>query len=354
MILKQSDSRSGDLAELTRLAGRCNSTQKRRLDSEYKKLTVGNQGERDAAHVMNRVFGESGSTGLLHNLRIGVRGEFTQIDHLVIHRIQGRIWLCETKNYGGRLQCNEHGEWTVWYGKKPQPVPSPIQQARLQAIVLRRWLEENEYAYLEVLPLVLIAPSASVDRRHLPDDVTLVKWDQFGDWWEKQAAGLNAFSVLKMAASAFWETRDTAWLSDLGEKLCEAHTPIVFDWETRLGIEPANAANQQIAELRNVHPLSATEKGSPPTQEAADARKLDLNPITSPHGDVTFIALGDTEVAIRNAAIEPLIEAVRGTVKGRGRWQPRFKNWIVKREDFAAVKREIEARLAVSADRRRA
>ena len=352
MILKQSDRRSGDLAELTRLASRCNPAQKRPLDSEYKKLTAGNRGERDAAHVMNRVFGESARTGLLHDLRIGVRGEFAQIDHLVIHRGQGRIWLCETKNYGGRLQSNEHGEWTVWYGKKPQPVPSPIQQARLQAIVLRRWLEENEYAYLEV-PLVLIAPSASVDRRQLPDDVTLVKWGQFGDWWERQAADLNALLAIKMAASAFWEKRDTAWLSDLGEKLCEAHTPIVFDWEARLGINTANLANQHTAKPRNVHSLSAVENGSPPSQGSTDDHKFDPSPITTPHGNITFIALGDTEVAIRNAAIEPLIEAVRGTVKGRGRWQPRFKNWIVKREDFAAVKREIEARLAGSESRRR-
>ncbi|MGB3807068.1 MAG: nuclease-related domain-containing protein [Erythrobacter sp.] len=106
MILKQSDERRGDLAELTRLASRCNAAQKRRVDSKYKKLTAGNRGERVAAYVMNRLFGEAGRIGLLHDLRIGVRGEFAQIDHLVIHRGQGCIWLCETKNYGGRLQCN--------------------------------------------------------------------------------------------------------------------------------------------------------------------------------------------------------------------------------------------------------
>lgn len=354
MILKQSDGRSGDLAELTSLASRCNPAQKRQLDSDYKKLTAGSRGERDAAHVMNRVFGESELTGLIHDLRIGVRGEFAQIDHLVIHRLQGRIWLCETKNYGGRLQCNEYGEWTVWYGKKPQPVPSPIQQAQLQAIVLRRWLEENEYAYLEVLPLVLIAPSASVDRRQVPEDVTLVKWDQFGDWWDRQAADLSPLSAVKMAASAFWKKRNTEWLSDLGEKLCEAHTPIVFDWEGRLGLQKANAANRQSKGLRSVQPLSAVADGPTPSQGSEDDDKLDLSPIPTSHGDITFIKLGDTEVAIRNAAIEPLIEVVRGTVKGRGRWQPRFRNWIVKRDDFGAVKREIEARLAGSRNRRQA
>ncbi|MGB7370788.1 nuclease-related domain-containing protein [Erythrobacter sp.] len=354
MILKQSDERRSDLAELTRLASRCNTAQKRKLDNEYKKLTAGIRGERDAAHVMNRTFGEAGRVGLLHDLRIGVRGEFAQIDHLVIHRVQGRIWLCETKNYGGRLQCNEHGEWTVWYGKKPKPVSSPIQQARLQAIVLRRWLEENGYGYLEVLPLVLIAPTASVDRRHVPEDVTIVKWDQFGDWWERQAADLSALSAVKMAAGAFWEKRDKAWLSEFGEKLCRAHTPIVFDWEARLGLEQADGSDTPCEGSSSVHPLSASDRTPPEAKGPVDEPGLDLSPLKTPDGDITFIALGDTEVAIRNAAIEPLIEAVRGTVKGRGRWQPRYKNWIVKVEDFAEVRCQIEARLAEVREQRRA
>ena len=354
MILKQSGERRGDLAELTRLASRCNAAQKRRLDGEYKKLSAGNRGERDAAHVMNRVFGESDRTGLLHDLRIGVRGEFAQIDHLVIHRGQGRIWLCETKNYGGRLQCNAHGEWTVWYGKKPQEVASPIQQARLQAIVLRRWLEANGYAYLEILPLVLVAPTASVDRRQVPNDVTIVKWDQFGDWWDRQTSDLSTLSMAKMSASALWEKRDAAWLRDLGSKLCRAHTPVVFDWELRLGLKRPDADNKHSVEENNVQPLPLSEKTPSPAQALPEEPGLDLSPILTLHGNITFVALGDTEVAIRNPPEEPLIEVIRGTVKGLGRWQPRFRNWIVKAEDFGEVRRQIEAQLIEAKDRRQA
>lgn len=354
MILKRSDERCGDLAKLTQLASRCNDAQKRRLDSESKKLVAGSRGERDAAHVLNRIYGESDRTGLLHDLRIGVRGEYAQIDHLVVHRGQGRIWLCETKNYGGRLQCNAQGEWTVWYGKQPQPVPSPIEQARLQAIVLRRWLEANEYAYLEVLPMVLISPTASVDRRHVPDDVTIVKWDRFGDWWERQAADLSTLSVLKMGVSLVWEKRDTDWLRKLGEKLCQAHTPIVFDWETRLGLDRAAAAHERVGETGNIHPLPVGEKTLPPARVPPDKPKLDLSPLMTLHGTINFIALGDTEVAIRNPPSEPLIEIVHGTVKGKGRWQPRFRNWIVRVDDFEAVRCQIEARLIQTKHRWRA
>lgn len=354
MILKSSDERCADLAKLTQLASRCDAAQKVRLESEYKKLVAGRQGERDAAHVLNRIYGESDRTGLLHDLRIGVRGEYAQIDHLVIHRGQGRIWLCETKNYSGRLQCNAEGEWTVWYGKQPQPVPSPIEQARLQAIVLRRWLEANDYASLEVFPLVLLAPTASVDRRNVTDDVTVVKWDQFGNWWDRQAAELSTISMLKMGASSLWEKRDAAWLRELGEKLCEAHTPIVFDWEARLGLDREVAPHEQAGETRSIPRLTAGEETLTLARMHPEKPKLDLSPLTTPHGTISFTALGDTEVAIRNPPLDPLIEIVRGTVKGKGRWQPRFRNWIVRVEEFEAIRCQLEARLLHAKDRWRA
>ncbi|MGB7370332.1 hypothetical protein [Erythrobacter sp.] len=168
------------------------------------------------------------------------------------------------------------------------------------------------------------------------------------------AAALSALSMVKMSASALWEKRDEAWLRELGENLCRAHTPIVFDWEARLGLEQADGVNGQGEDTGNVRPLPVAEATPPPAQVSPDEPKLDLSPMTTPHGDIAFIALGDTEVAIRNPAVEPLIEVVRGTVKGRGRWQPRFKNWIVKVEDFEEVRCEIGARLAEAKDQRRA
>lgn len=343
MILKRSDERRDDIAELERLSRGCDTAQKRRLETESKKLAAGVQGERNAAHVLNRLYGESERVGLLHDLRIGVRGEFAQIDHLVIHRGQGRIWLCETKNYGGRLQCNAHGDWTVWYGKNPTAVPSPVQQARLQAIVLRRWLEANGYANLEVVPLVLVAPTASIDRRQIPDDVTLVKWDQFGDWWMRQTNALGALSIARMGATALWDKRGAAWLRELGEKLVRAHEPIVFDWAARLGLED-RTGNEENAD-RKVEPAPFREGDPSQAEPMADGSGLDLSALMTRHGDITFVALGESEVAIRNPPVEPLIDVVRGTVKGRGRWQPRFRNWIVKVEDFREVRRQIGERL---------
>ncbi|WJY17466.1 nuclease-related domain-containing protein [Alteriqipengyuania flavescens] len=351
MNLKDCDGRRDDIAALTLLAGRCNPAQKKRLDEEYAKLIAGTAGEREAARIMNREFGESDRMGLLHDIRIGVRGEYAQIDHLVIHRVQGRIWLCETKNYGGRLQCDAHGEWTIWYGNRPQPVPSPIEQARLQAIVLRRWLEENGYGYLEVLPMVLCAPKSSVDRREIPEDVTIVKWDQFPSWWRDQAEKVGVLSAMRMCAGRFWEKRDTNWLRGLGAALCEAHEPITFDWERRLGLGQGDQAEEGARKADNVHRLPVKRNASSPETPSSQQSRLDLSPLGTPHGEITFRELGNGEVAIRNPPAKPLIEVVRGTVRGRGRWQPKYKNWIVKAEHFADLREQIESRLRSTVNR---
>ena len=88
MILKKSDERTDDLTALKRLKRRCDAAQKQKLDRELKKLVSGIRGEQDAARIMNRIFGDSDLTGLIHDLRIGVGGEFAQIDHLIIHRVR--------------------------------------------------------------------------------------------------------------------------------------------------------------------------------------------------------------------------------------------------------------------------
>jgi hypothetical protein len=122
----------------------------------------------------------------------------------------------------------------------------------------------------------------------------------------------------------------------------------------RLGLAKAEAANKQGEEGGKVHLLAIGESTPHPAKVSLEEPRLDLSPMMTPHGKITFTALGDTEVAIRNLPVEPLIDIVRSTVKGRGRWQPRYKNWIVKVEDYGEVRRQIEARLAEARDRRRA
>ena len=199
MILKEADDRSGDIAELKRLKDtsppRFHTAIQKQIDSIY----AGREGERSAAHFINREYRHSERMLVLHDLRIGVDDDYAQIDHLVIHRFQGVAWVLETKNYSGQLSCDEHGDWTVWYGRKPQPIPSPVNQARRHCETLRLWLKANDvHAIREVRPVVLISPTSSVNRTKLSPDAHVVKSDNFAEWWNKQADKIGVGSALGM------------------------------------------------------------------------------------------------------------------------------------------------------------
>lgn len=143
MILKEADDRSSDIAELEGLKRTSPQAFHAAIQKQINNIRAGVAGERNAAHFLKRQFEHSDNVAILHDLRIGIDGDFAQIDHLVMHRVQRAAWVLETKNYSGRLSCDEHGDWTVWRGRKPQSIPSPIEQARRQCEWLRLWLKEN-------------------------------------------------------------------------------------------------------------------------------------------------------------------------------------------------------------------
>jgi hypothetical protein len=120
MILKEADDRAQDIAELERLKATAPSSYHVAIERQIKNIYAGRQGERDVAHFLKRELGSSSIMAILHDLRLEVDGDYSQIDHLVINRIQASAWVLETKNYSGRLSCDEHGDWTVWQGGKPR------------------------------------------------------------------------------------------------------------------------------------------------------------------------------------------------------------------------------------------
>src|SRR3546814_12440743 len=93
------------------------------------------------------------------DLRIGVDGDYAQIDHLIIHHKQGAAWVLETKNFSGRLSCNEHGDWTVWNRKTPTPIHSPMNQARRHCETLRLWPERHRVTAIRHIHSVVLIRS---------------------------------------------------------------------------------------------------------------------------------------------------------------------------------------------------
>lgn len=51
--------------------------------------------------------------------------------------------------------------------------------------------------------------------------------------------------------------------------------------------------------------------------------------IMTAHGEVRLVPLPDGRIALRHGAAPEIIEVVKGACRGRGQWNPRYRNWIV-------------------------
>jgi len=97
-----------------------------------------------------------------------------------------------------------------------------------------------------------------------------------------------------------------------------------------------------------------TAKASEPTPPAA---KPEVKPasegatgdipeiIPTPHGDIT-IKLTRMGYAIRNPYQPDVIEIVKTTCKGRGKWNGMYKNWLIGKDNIASVAADISAKVA--------
>jgi hypothetical protein len=235
MILKEADGRSSDIAELKRLKTSSPRSFHGAIQKQIDSIYIGIAGERDAAHFLKREFERSENVAILHDLRFGIDGDFAQIDHLVIHRVQQAAWVLETKNYSGRLSCDEHGDWTVWRGRMPQSIDSPIEQARRQCEWLRLWFEENGIKSIQSIePVVLISPTSSINRTMLPPGSHVVKSDNFAAWWKKQVHSIGLGTALGMVGRHLLNGMSHDDFKALGEQLVSAHVPPKYDWRARL------------------------------------------------------------------------------------------------------------------------
>lgn len=333
MILKEADDRSDELAELERLLSACTDEQKRSaIKRQILMLQSGLRGERDAAHFLDRAFGASEKMLVIHDLRFEVNGEFAQIDHLVLHRIQRSAWVLETKNHAGRLNCDEHGDWTVWRGSKPQSIPSPINQAKRQCEWLRIWLEQHGFKPLrKIEPVVLISPTSSMNRKNLGAYDHVVKSDNFRSWWDKQTDAIGFVSALGIVGQHLASGLSQDEFVALGERLLSAHVQAKRGWTARFAAaEASTTGSDRVA-------------GEIATDGANLACQRLPGTITTRFGSIMFTRVSDGLVALRNDKNAELIELVRSACKGKGRWQPRYRNWLLKDDDLPTVLMNLKA-----------
>lgn len=330
MILKSADDRSADLAPLQQLLREAASPRQRALvQHEIKNLLAGQKGERDVAYYLDHHYRDSDRIIVIHDLRIEVAGEVAQIDHLVIQRYMRTAIVVESKRYGGDVQCNAAGEWTVWYGRKAMPIPSPVQQVKRHVTTLQRWLKAQAITDIaEFWPLVLIAPSMHAEiAAAVTNDVPVIKADLFNEWQKRYAE--HKLSTIK-AATRLMSKLSQDELVALGQRLVAGHRPSAFDWRAKLGFPSMP--------ITNVAATAEALRGPEAVSDGFTNAAGDRIAIASPRGPVTAIRLPDGDYALRHGRDDAVVDYVRSIAKGRGYWNGRYRNWIIPSARFPEVR----------------
>lgn len=230
MIIKSADDKSRRLnfLESLRLSSKIGVSQKNWLADEIDRTRKGIAGERDAAHYLDSYFRDSQNHMVLHDLRLHVDGETAQIDHLIINRVLD-FFLLETKNFGGSVSITDHGEFSVRYpGGREIGIPSPIEQSRRHANVLRKVLKALSIGgRFGVEPnfehVVLVHPKASIKRPYVTkfDSSNVIKADQFETWRDKHIDSTGVAATFGMLANV----RSPETIRDAAERLARQHRP---------------------------------------------------------------------------------------------------------------------------------
>ena len=382
MLLKDIDDKTPDLDRLQQLFERADISARQRDDifKQMDNIRTGYRGEKDAAHFLNDGFMDGENTVLIHDLRLEHGGRVAQIDHLLIHRVR-RAYVLETKSLNANLACNDAGEWTAWYGPAkrgtPRPIPSPIEQARRHVSVLDSWFKANGVTRMErIEPVVIVSPTSFVTKTRAPgdEDVPVIRADLFKRWWlnSRNNGAENLLGGLWRFASAY----SAAELIKIGELLVANHRPIQFDWEARFGVRqpsaaatPTSSPTPRRSSPATPKPASASTKvgmvdgstdgaGEPsarprlpvtrcvevPSPKAVVPPIAALIPseVETQFGIVTIKRVTEGQYALRHGVNEELAELVRRTVQERGRWQPRYRNWLVAAEHITAVADDLQ------------
>jgi hypothetical protein len=145
---------------------------------------AGRRAEEQMAHYLKRFFGSSSDVDVLNGLRIELRGEVAQIDHLILHPCG--ITIVESKSVAGSVQIKDDGQWIRWFNKQPQGMRSAVTQARMQGMMLRELLvstvkQKGAFDKLEFDLLVAISDSGTIQWPSTGPLPEICKADQIPD-----------------------------------------------------------------------------------------------------------------------------------------------------------------------------
>lgn len=261
MLIKSADDRNRDLELLQSLLNHPQATAdtRRKINDEIRKLRSGVKGECEAAYEIDLHYEPSRNWAVIHDLRIEHAGRVAQIDHVLLNRLM-EVWICETKRFAEGIAVNEYGEFSAFYGGKPIGVPSPLEQNRKHAALLKVVFDSGIVDLPKRLgftlkptirSLVLISKNARITRpkSKVAGLEEILKVDQFASHMQKILENDNNPLTLAKAISS-----DT--LENLAKQLAALHKPINFDWCAKFGLD-------------KLPDVAATSGASLPTSEMA-------------------------------------------------------------------------------------
>lgn len=245
MIIKHSEGRDKDLAELNRLLSlpHISLDCRKQIQREIRNIHSGLKGEQEAAYQIDFLFKDRKNIMVIHDLRLEIDGYVAQIDHLILTRLM-EIYVCESKRFGEGIAINEHGEFSAFYQGKPYGIPSPIEQNNRHITVLKRLFDSNMLEVpvrlgLKLKPrlrsLILIGNSARIERPAKKKNVEhldrIIKNEQLKKRFDKDIDETGLQDVLSIAKIVSRET-----LQAFAEKIASLHQPAQVNWQARFGI----------------------------------------------------------------------------------------------------------------------
>lgn len=264
MLIKSKDDESAFLKELElRAAGTGPSAKQAATELRIRK--AGLKGEAESAYLIDFHFERSPNWAVIHDLRLEYRGRTAQIDHLLINRWLD-IYVLESKHFNAGLKITQDGEFLRWddYRKTYTGMASPLEQNERHIAVLQdvtQTLEWPQRLGLRIAPtfhsLILIAPTARIDRAKRFDSSRVIKADQLKKQIDKSLESENAFlGLLKVTAKIV----SSETVEFVARRLTALHRPLVRGQQS----EPVAAAVTPSGKVRIEPTIAPAPLPSPP------------------------------------------------------------------------------------------
>lgn len=230
MLLKSTDSKEEQVANLEQKLKVARGDRRSWIEKELRNLRAGIKAENDVAYLINFDYEKSPNWAVIHDLRLEVGGRVAQIDHLLINRFLD-VYVLETKSFHSGLKINEDGEFLRWndYAKKYEGMASPLAQNERHIAVLRDAFQAIKLPSklgVTITPtfhsFVLISANARVDRPKNFDASKVIKADSLKATIDKQFDNLGIIGAVGSLARLI----DEGTLYAISRRLGGQHKPL--------------------------------------------------------------------------------------------------------------------------------